>query len=242
MLYRRRAFENYEFEYRQNNHNSWTFRLFRLTMNAVLIEQKSKNFKWKTLLQKKSYQLQPCWKNWNQSLWKNFFKKDWQDLPKLSSFSRIFGQSRFRRKDQLPTFCFEQSSSSREVWLESLMEEFKQVVIENYDFRNNFGEQFHSFRIDKFRRQNSTYWGNDFLFVISYGGWKTHSYQMFLFCFALKIFRFSKYLIPCPSFIDFHEPSRKILLKCVVRLRWLNDSCFVFWLQQKLVVSNLMNF
>ena len=50
MLYRRRAIENYEFEYWQNN-NSSTFRQLRPIMKILLIVQISRIFNSNTILE-----------------------------------------------------------------------------------------------------------------------------------------------------------------------------------------------
>ena len=62
VLDRRRAIENYDFEYRQNNINSCAFQHFRPIMKTLYIAQKLKNFNSKTLLEIKSCQGKPWWK------------------------------------------------------------------------------------------------------------------------------------------------------------------------------------
>ena len=71
VLNRRRALENYEFEYWQKCINSWYFRYFQPIMTILFILENWWNFNCRTLLQLESYQLKLSWKKRNQLLWRN---------------------------------------------------------------------------------------------------------------------------------------------------------------------------
>ena len=133
VLDRRRAPENYEFQYRQNNNNSYNFRQFRSIKKTLLNERNIKNFSSKTLLQIKSYQLLILLKKSSQNL------RSKQNLTigicrKIYQFLAFVDYEDFDSKINIHYFSNEESSLSKEVSLEPLTEKFKLVLVKNYDF------------------------------------------------------------------------------------------------------------